>query len=285
MFYVTSDIHLEFHPNINDITSKILKEISECPLAERVLYLCGDIGHPFAQSYSEFLDFCSDNFKYVLVIAGNHEYYNICGKYHTMSEIDSQMDKLVKKYPNVYNLNNSYCILPEFRTIVVGSTLWSELDEKNHHKGINDFNNIVTDESKKTNSNLTLLEYNQLHKKDLEGLINKIDEIAELRHNDPLDDYIFVVMTHHLPSYKLIAPQYTGSLINHFFATDLDSTIKKLNDNSYSCISHWFCGHTHTRMTTDIYGTTVIVNPYGYPHEYDQKDRKVLKQVSLSECE
>lgn len=282
MFYVASDIHLEFHTSIEAFTTKILDEILDDPIENRILFLCGDIGHPFKQSYSDFMKFCSNNFKYVLIISGNHEYYDRENHTHTMDEIDNQIDMIVKSYSNLYFLNNSYCVLSELRIIVVGSTLWSKLDIKTTYKAVNDFINIVTTESKKTNSNLTIQEYNELHTTQLNYLCENVAEIAKLRKNDSYDNMIMIVMTHHLPSYKLIASQYEGNTINQFFATDLDNLIQSLNADPYSCISHWFCGHTHTRMETNIHGTNVIVNPYGHPHEFEQKDRKVLRKISLS---
>jgi Calcineurin-like phosphoesterase len=279
MFYVTSDLHLEFYSNIESICSKIRGEIEPTPLEERVLFLCGDIGHPFKKTYSEFLKFCSENFEHVVIITGNHEYYNTDDDEHTMEEIDSQIEILAISYSNVFFLKNSYCILKEFKIIVLGSTLWSKPHTHNAYKGINDFNYIVTEQSKKTSSNLSLFEYNALHNSHLEKLTDKVVDISSIREREEYSDYELIVMTHHLPSRSLIAPNFKGSSINQFFATDLDYLFETFNADPTTFIKYWFCGHTHTRTEAEIHGTKVTVHPYGYPNEYEQENRTILHSV------
>ena len=110
MFYVASDLHLEFYDDIEPITNKISLEVSGTPIEQRVLFLCGDIGKPFEKTYEDFLEFSSKTFRYVIIIAGNHEYYN-SDSFHTMSEVDNRIEELIISYDNVIFLNKSYCIL------------------------------------------------------------------------------------------------------------------------------------------------------------------------------
>ena len=63
-----SDIHLEIRP------SKFRRILT--PVGD-ILILAGDIGHPFRRTYAQFLDWCSRNFKHVILVPGNHEYYMI----------------------------------------------------------------------------------------------------------------------------------------------------------------------------------------------------------------
>lgn len=277
MYFVTSDLHLEFYSSIGSITFQILKEVTSYPLEDRVIFLCGDIGYPFEPNYSKFLEFCSKNFRYVLITTGNHEYYNINDEGRSMMAIDNKIDKITSSFDNVIFLNKSYCILEEFKIIVLGSTLWSSLQPYGIDKKINDFTYIVTDES--TNSNITLEEYHSLHEDHLKKLTNNIDKIADRKKTEEYSDYDLIVMTHHLPSHSLIAPQYKGSSINQFFATDLDYLFEKLNLDSKTFIKYWFCGHTHTRITSEIHGTKVIVNPYGYPGEAECESNFILYTI------
>jgi 3',5'-cyclic AMP phosphodiesterase CpdA len=73
-----------------------------------------------------------------------------------------------------------------------------------------------------------------------------------------------LVMTHHLPSFALIDPKYTGNrqmkLINTAFATALDALITQP-------VHTWVCGHTHTPTRVTLNGVDVVINPIGYPHE------------------
>lgn len=254
MYFVTSDLHLEFYSSIEPITSQILKEVAPYKLEDRVLFLCGDIGYPFTPNYYKFLGFCSNNFKYVLVTTGNHEYYN---ENRSVTDIDHKISKITSSFKNVMFLNKSYCVLEEFKIIVVGTTLWSSLPPYGIDKAINDF------------KYLTLEEYYSLHEEHLEKLISNIEEIASIKKTEEYNNYDLIVMTHHLPSYSLIAPKYKGNPINYFFATNLDYLFEKLNLDSKTFIKYWFCGHTHTRMTNKIHGTEIIVNPNGYPDELE----------------
>ena len=67
---VVSDVHLEHYntpPNFRDIITPGINDI---------LCLLGDIGNPYQELYESFITWCKQNFSIVLVIAGNHEYYN-----------------------------------------------------------------------------------------------------------------------------------------------------------------------------------------------------------------
>jgi hypothetical protein len=279
MLYLTSDLHLEFYSSIEPICSKIAKQIAHTPLEDRVLFLSGDIGHPFKDTYSDFLNFCSKNFRYTLLICGNHEYYNTNNSTHTMNDIENQIEIITSSYDNVLFLNNSYCILKEFKLIVVGSTLWSKPDSHNSQKMINDFNYIITNESDKINSKLSVHEYDELHTRALKTLTEKIEEIGKIRECIEYKNYELIVMTHHLPSHSLIAPRYRGHEINQFFATDLDYLFERFNSLESTMIKYWLSGHTHTRMEVDIHSTKTMIFPYGYPNEFNNEDRDILCSI------
>ncbi len=66
-----------------------------------------------------------------------------------------------------------------------------------------------------------------------------------------------IVVTHHLPSMKLIAEKYNGDIINYAFATDVEHLMK-------NNVTHFCSGHTHSSMDKIIGTTRCIVNPKGY---------------------
>ena len=73
-----------------------------------------------------------------------------------------------------------------------------------------------------------------------------------------------VVISHHAPSPRSIAPQYEGNKLNPAFISDLETMIA---NNS---IALWIHGHTHTAFDYRIGGTRVVCNPRGYqPYEAD----------------
>lgn len=64
---VLSDIHLEFYEYEHEF---IYKFMPDC-----VLILAGDIGDPTSSLYKRFVTEISKFYERVIIIAGNHEYY------------------------------------------------------------------------------------------------------------------------------------------------------------------------------------------------------------------
>jgi Icc-related predicted phosphoesterase len=83
-------------------------------------------------------------------------------------------------------------------------------------------------------------------------------DVSELNPNpEPV-----VVVTHHLPTRKLIHPKfYDFSGNSAFYSNVLDSL--KITPN---CLL-WFCGHTHEFGITNLPNGKCIANPIGYPGE------------------
>jgi hypothetical protein len=70
MIQYVSDIHLEFHDKMN--TGSLQPLLFVKPVAP-YLVLAGDIGVPDLKGYSVFLQWCSENWNAVFLVAGNHE--------------------------------------------------------------------------------------------------------------------------------------------------------------------------------------------------------------------
>src|SRR3989338_6804688 len=72
-----SDLHLEFH--------------SKYPLLPKssaeILVLAGDIGYPSHKNWIDFLHYCKTQYKYVLYVAGNHEYYSRKKTYAAINQL------------------------------------------------------------------------------------------------------------------------------------------------------------------------------------------------------
>lgn len=225
--HLVSDLHLEmskFHPIY---LSKV-----DCD----VLVLAGDIGAPFTRKYKNFIDLCSRTFKYVILVAGNHEYYN---KKHTIEQINEQIEKVASLYSNIYFLQQKMVILEGIRFI--GCTLWS--NPLNDTGLTNDFTRI---------NGLDEIKYKQLHYSDKLWLNHVI--------NEPFDGQTIVV-THHVPSFSLLNSKYTDTIMNSYYASNLDNLFEKVN--------YWFCGHTHTSICKEINNCVCVINPYGYPSQLD----------------
>lgn len=67
-----------------------------------------------------------------------------------------------------------------------------------------------------------------------------------------------VVVTHHLPTFMVVAPRHQCSPISSAFATELKAYIED------SGIDIWIYGHSHTNIDTTIGNTRIVCNQFGY---------------------
>jgi predicted MPP superfamily phosphohydrolase len=181
-FQILSDLHLEFYKKIEDFPT--------IPINSEYLILAGDIGYPEKQIYKDFLKMVSERYKKVIVIAGNHEYYQ---KWHirqykdrkNMSEVEDIIRSEVAKYPNIIYLNNEVTWIDDVK--IIGSILWYSANEF-AELNINDYLNIWV--------NHKYLSWNdvlQMHIDCIKFIENEINI------GDPC-----IVVTHHLPSKTMI---------------------------------------------------------------------------------
>lgn len=227
-----SDIHLEFYSKLPKID----------PIGD-VLILAGDIGYPFSVIYKEFLIDMNNKFKKVFLITGNHEFYN-CGKNKckTMEEIDDHIRDIIvqSNLNNISYLDNSYEDYQGIR--FYGTTLWTKIIDPNFLT--NDFTYI---------KDLSIALRNELFE-------NSCDSIDNLINDSKLP---IVMITHHVPSYKLIDPIFTSEKYkpyNQCYFTDCEKYFK-------DPIKIWIYGHTHKESNTEINRIKFLCNPKGYPDE------------------
>ena len=235
-----SDIHLEFYNRTIPYGIDLKRG--------DILCLAGDIGDPDSSLYFTFLAYCSPLFKHVFIITGNHEYYQTSTHpLKTIQSTNNNIEKICKHYHNVHFLSDSSVYIPEYNLNVIGTTLWTggepDLDDMYRY---NDFKKI--------------------HGMGMPGQMERLHEMSLLFLKDELqkhkhDNSTVLVLTHHLPSFQLIAPHYKDSEMNHLFATNLDYLFREYT------IHHWICGHSHFPMTKTIEKTNVWMNPVGYPDE------------------
>ena len=70
-----------------------------------------------------------------------------------------------------------------------------------------------------------------------------------------------IVVTHHMPTYKSISPEYKTSKINCYFACDLDKMIEDKKPKA------WLHAHTHSSCDYYMFNARIVCNPLGY---YDE---------------
>jgi hypothetical protein len=244
-----SDIHLEFHDKLNKGT--IHPDLFVKPVAP-YLALVGDIGIPDLPSYSVFLNWCSQRWSHVFLVAGNHEFYNVrCPVKTPMETKRETIRSICNALSNVHFLDCSSYYLANYNLRVLGCTLWSDsacVAEKaitymNDSRQINHLKDVP----------FTPWRMSELHAKEKQWLNQEI-------HKCELTNERCLVLTHYLPSYSLIHEKYQGHFLNACFASDCDDLFRPP-------VVGWIAGHTHTGMKTSIHGIPCVLNPYGYPDE------------------
>jgi hypothetical protein len=269
-----SDIHMEHYPGITSAaTLQPERWIVPDPTAA-ALFLAGDIGFPEKESYFYFLEWCSEHWPKVFVVAGNHEFYNLNNS-SQQPYTTSEKLRLMKQAASAIEKGNVHILDKDAVELqpglwVLGCTLWSNVPQDMYYDAMtsmNDYKLIWTDIQRQT----TVDDTNIWHQEDLSWLIAMLEKIKE-RGAQAL------VLTHHLPTYLLINARYKGHPLNCCFASNLDKMIKDLRPLA------WICGHSHLAGKASIGQTQLALNPHGYPGErVPTRESKAILEIAAKE--
>jgi predicted phosphodiesterase len=220
-----SDLHFEFHA---DGGREFVAALD--PTGVDVLVLAGDIAtlsglgqalHAFCERYAD---------ARVVYVHGNHEFYGTDrGAVLDASARASQAN------PNLAWLDGSGVEVQGHQ--ILGAPLWFREDAaaKPYRRMMNDFSQIREFESWVYAENARA-----------QGFLER-----ELQAGD-------IVVTHHLPSARSIAPEFEGGPLNAFFLCDLEPLIVERKP------ALWLHGHTHASTDYQVGATRVVCNPFGY---------------------
>ncbi len=230
-----SDLHLEFRENFELIKNGAISAVGD------VLILAGDTFYlnDTIMPHTNFFKWASDNFRQVLLIPGNHEFY---ANGDILERGDSWYEMI---YDNVGVYYNRVVRIDE--TDFILSTLWSHIRTENEYgvsHGMNDFRQIMCGGHR-----LTVDDYNAEHQKCL-AFIKQSITASDAKH--------IVVVTHHVPTYKAVAERYIGDSLSDGFATEIGDYIAD------SRIDYWVYGHSHCNIDTQIGNTKIVSNQMGY---------------------
>ena len=245
---IMSDIHNEFCRDESG-GDYFVPELDDDK--ESLLILAGDIGLlNRKQTWLGFLSKCSNQFKSVFLVEGNHEWY------HGNIEKHSYRNTIIEQ--GINNAHTGQLILEEEKIAIFGATLWTDFFKGNPlvmfdiSQGLQDYRLIkVGAEYHRLRPEYILA----LHQKQKKRLFESVDHYS-------LMGYTIVVVTHHHPSLQGITPGYQNDPLNAAYVSDLE---KEVLARKIAC---WICGHCHIATEYSIGETRVICNPKGYPHEY-----------------
>jgi len=238
-----SDLHLEFAENRKWLLHRPLKVVGD------VLVIAGDfyyLGLP-QEPINDFLDWASANYRQVLIIPGNHEFY----QGEDIAERGDSWQWMLRD--NVGYYYNKVVRIDDVDFIL--SPMWSYILPRVAsivRRGMNDFIQIGYNGELLTTDN-----YNAEHAKCLKFIENAVEDS---------DAKTKIVVTHHLPTMKVCAPQFYASLLNWAFVARLDELIET------SDINYWIYGHSHTNIDGQIGDTKIICNQLGYINAGEEKD-------------
>ena len=231
-----SDLHLEFADNW-----RILKQEEPLNVTGDILVLAGDIGYLGDDNYltHPFWDWASSHYQQVIVALGNHEFY----KYYDLATMH---DRLVGEIrPNIHYYYNNVVRIEDIDFIV--STLWAHINLEEAYvteHSVTDFRRILYGEDI-----LTFSDFNREHKRCFEFIKKSVSE-SDANHK--------IVVTHHVPSFQLMAPEFQGSRINGALTVELADYIEQ------SDIDYWIYGHSHRNINKIIGNTRCVCNQFGY---------------------
>lgn len=248
-FAYCSDLHLNYGTVVLDNT-----ENADCLILAGDIVDFVDLIPKNELSYNhidEFFKNISDQFKQVIWVPGNHEYYG-----SSIWQAPMIARKYLEKngFGNIKVVNNDVVYVNDVP--VVCSTLWTDL---------NNANPIVMEAVGRAMNDYVHID---IKRGDIDVLLRPIDtynmHLAALEFLDEnIKDVPCVVVTHHAPTFA--CSDYPPSVIDHAYMSNLCDFIL-----DRPTIKKWVFGHTHSRKQFDLGDTEILSNCRGYA-KYEKK--------------
>lgn len=222
-----SDLHFEGH---YDYGREFIERLD--PSETDVLVLAGDIIPVNLGRTAQTLAAFKDKYDYVLYVPGNHEFYGTSIQDGMAMLRSAAMEAGVR-------LLESYFPVEIGGQRFLGDTMWFpwsvEADDRDNRRMVNDFR-LIKD------CNPVAFQKNERFRAFLGQSLVEGD----------------VVITHHMPTPKAIAPRFARSRINCYFVSDMTDLIVERKP------ALWLFGHTHDGMALTEGPTRLYSNPMGY---------------------
>lgn len=237
-FQIFSDLHTELYnkyPQIEPLTDYLI--------------IVGDIGIINDNNiFIDFIKYCSDNWKCVYYVPGNHEFYqynetNIL----SYNELIQEYKNINKVYKNVYVLLDDYIELDE-HTNIYGSIFFTKPQIKFMFY-VNDYKYIYMDKNK----NITWSFMLKIYKNQQDKFKNYLENNKNKKH---------IIITHFpLINRNVSDPKYTNSKpdLSEYFSHNINT----FDEN----IIAWIYGHTHYNNDQIYNNIRFISNQVGYKNE------------------
>jgi predicted phosphohydrolase len=271
-FQFLSDIHLECNP------CESIQSILD-PVAP-YLVLAGDIAKITTPCLPVFLKSCVDNFKKVIVVLGNHDYYGF-----TFEDVDEWWARISKFYPSIVVLNNAMMELDGI--LIVGTPFWCNIPSTMRFRLPLFRKALSEDRLRRVSSSSSSLvrrvlpphvdtivsqSWHPSYKKMPRQIRITHDEFSWIHmicrhvvHNAVMEakrkNVPLLVITHYPPVYDVLHPKYldSGRLlddVSRYYASDYKEDVKKWG------VHTWMFGHTAYNGTWKIGDTRLVTNQH-----------------------
>ncbi|KAF8310405.1 hypothetical protein DL93DRAFT_2062114 [Clavulina sp. PMI_390] len=267
MIQIMSDLHLEFGTQYQDF---------DVTPSAPILALVGDIGRAVDDAFFVWLRKMLRKFEAVLLVMGNHEFY---GSSYVKSSSSADADKTTPQLGEFVFLDRRSWSPPQNPNLVIlGCTLWSELDPANVpsiSQQLNDFYQI---------NGMTTGLFDYLHERDCQWLEAQLNTLtappppssSQGDTSGAAAKKTVVVMSHHAPyDHGTANPVYEvpENLTRSGFSSDLSKPAAGVNLRGASRtrgplvrspVHTWVYGHTHWSSDTTVEGVRIVSNQRGY---------------------
>jgi len=255
----SSDLHIEFL-SVEQIP-RLFKNIGA-----DVLVLAGDIcAINKAEDYDKFLamlTYYTPKYAYVIMIAGNHEYYctGTPTKDMCMDAVNRRLKSLSKTYTNYIYLNCDTITLSIKKKpyIFIGATLWTKVCIANRQTvqdKMNDYECIYTHKPSGI-AKFTVADMQKLHAKHVLFIKKTLLELKGKK-------VTAILITHHKPVGDTCDEKKT--VLTQAYECDITNLITMP-------VKIAIYGHTHVKYDKTIYGVRYLSNPRGYPSQHTKYD-------------
>jgi DNA repair exonuclease SbcCD nuclease subunit len=232
---ILSDIHLEHIFNV-DAAVDYINAIRPVEMAD-ILILAGDIWSLNSSNKYRYLDAFRPWAVEILFVNGNHEYYNT----NPFTQGKDALTKLEKEGVRVLHpeYHRSFTYSDWKKTVkFVGTTAWYP-DNSTVRKQLQNWSDQAY-----IKSFLTWWPSHQLEERKM--LWEEVEENC-------------VVVTHMLPSFQCVSPNWAGDPTNVLYVSDVEDLLIEKKPQL------WISGHSHEPSDMIIGETRCVRNPIGYP--------------------
>jgi hypothetical protein len=246
---LASDLHLEFYSDLKGEEGKFFEALLDVETGADVLVLAGDIGYPEAALTRKFIAWCCAHWPRVIWVYGNHEYYSKHRQPLTMAQKEGEGFKMECDHPNLVVLCDDTLELDDTDLTIVGGTLWTDLTDAEAtllRSQMNDFQMIWAEVGQR----FSVEDWRALNAATLAYIQQALEQAVGVGRR-------VIVVSHHLPSQRMVHEKYRGHPVNCGFAGRADVLV------DHPVVAAWLCGHSHGQLSVG----RCHLNARGYPKE------------------